>query len=265
MKLSWATDIHLNLTWQAEIDRLVSGLADGDPGAVLIAGDIAEAGSFEKHLRAFEAALNRPIYFVLGNHDFYGGTLAGARATAAAISRSSKHLRWMSEAGVVPLTGRTALVGHEGWGDARLGKGVRSPILMSDFVDIEDLFNLAPEVRERKLAELGDRSAAHLAKVVPEALDRFEHVVVLTHVPPFAEACRHNGEAIDDDHLPFYCCKAVGDALTAAMRARPDRKMTVLCGHTHSAVRLEALPNLTVVVGGANYKKPRAQKPIEVP
>ena len=63
---------------------------------------------------------------------------------------------------------------------------------------------------------------------------RFQHIMVLTHVPPFREACWHEGRISDDNWLPHFTCKAVGDVLIEAMAANPDHRMTVLCGHTHS-------------------------------
>ena len=46
-----------------------------------------------------------------------------------------------------------------------------------------------------------------------QALERFEHVLVLTHVPPFREACWHEGRISGDDYLPYFACKATGDVL----------------------------------------------------
>ena len=55
------------------------------------------------------------------------------------------------------------------------------------------------------------------------------------HVPPFREACWHQGRISDDLWRPPFSCKAVGEALVEAMEAHPGREMTVLCGHTHGA------------------------------
>ena len=43
--------------------------------------------------------------------------------------------------------------------------------------------------RLAKLHALGDEAADHFRAVLREALSRFRHVVVLTHVPPFRESC----------------------------------------------------------------------------
>src|SRR5438874_8164912 len=97
------------------------------------------------------------------------------------------------------------------------------------------------------MQELGDEASAYLRSVLPEALRRFRHVIVLTHVPPFREACWHQGRISTDDYLPHFTCKAAGDALREAMAAQPDRQMTVLCGHTHGEGEARILPNLRVL------------------
>jgi hypothetical protein len=67
-----------------------------------------------------------------------------------------------------------------------------------------------------------------------------------------------------EDILPYYSCKAVGDVLKDIMQARPDNKITVLCGHTHSSANVKILPNLRVVTGGVRYGWPRVQQMVEV-
>jgi hypothetical protein len=121
-----------------------------------------------------------------------------------------------------------------------------------------------PGARLAKLHALGDEAAAHFRAVLPEALARFRHVVVVTHVPPFRESCWYRGRTSDDEWLPHFSCQAVGDALAEAMRDRPDQRMTVLCGHTHGAGEAQVLPNLRVLTGGAVYGEPVVQRVLEV-
>ncbi len=82
--------------------------------------------------------------------------------------------------------------------------------------------------------------------------------------PPFRETCWHEGRISDDDWLPYFTCQAVGEALLEAMRARDDRKITVLCGHTHGAGYAELLPNLRVFTAGADDGRPRLERLFEV-
>jgi 3',5'-cyclic-AMP phosphodiesterase len=127
-----------------------------------------------------------------------------------------------------------------------------------------DGFDEDPATRLAKLHALGDESADHFRAVLPEALSNFQHVVVLTHVPPFREACWHEGRISDDHWLPFFACKAVGDALRDAMAAAPSQQMTVLCGHTHGSGEAQMLPNLCVLTGKAVYGRPCVQRVLEV-
>ena len=69
-----------------------------------------------------EAAFEKPICFVLGNHDFYHGSFAAVESEVAALAGASRHLTWLNTAGVVRLTDRTALIGHGSWADGRLGE-----------------------------------------------------------------------------------------------------------------------------------------------
>ena len=237
---------------------LVSTEAD----AFVISGDIAEANDVAVHLRSIADRVERPVYFVLGNHDFYRGSIAGVREKVRALCSVTPNLHWMPEMGVVPLTDETCLVGHDGWGDGRLGDYHGSDVMLNDFGLIAEFggFDEDPDDRLAKLHVLGDEAALHFRSVLPDALARFRHVIVLTHVPPFREACWHEGKVSDKNWLPFFSCKVVGDALVDAMMAAPDRKMTVVCGHTHGGGQVAILPNLYVFTGGARYGTPVIQR-----
>lgn len=83
------------------------------------------------------------------------------------------------------------MIGHDGRADGRLGDYARSQVLLSDYRLIEELAGLDKEARRARLHAFGEEAAAHLRALLPEALRRFRRVIVLTHVPPFREACRH--------------------------------------------------------------------------
>ena len=264
MKLAWLTDIHLNFLDNAGAAAFCQRVAGVDADAILLSGDIDEADDVVRHLDLLETAVQRPVYFVLGNHDFYRGSIAGVRASVEATCAVSPNLHWLPVAGVVPLTAETCLIGHDGWGDARLGDFAGSPIELNDWELIAEFDGLSRRGRLAKLRELGDEAGAHFRAVLPGALLRFRHVVAVLHVPPFRESCWYDGRISDDDWLPHFTCKAAGDALAEAMAARPDRQMTVLCGHTHGGGEAQIRPNLRVLTGGAVYGKPEVQRVIEV-
>jgi predicted MPP superfamily phosphohydrolase len=265
MKLSWATDIHLNFVSDEDVRKFRREIAAQSPKAVLLGGDIAEADSLEKYLLLLGGTLGVPIYFVLGNHDFYRGRISPVRDAMKQLTRKDpSRFGYLPAAGVIALTEKTALVGVDGWGDARIGSYNNSPVELNDWVHIDDLRFLDKPTRLGKLRALGDESADQLRKLLDEALRKFSRVVVLTHVPPFKETCWHDGKLSDDDWLPWFTCRAVGDVLAAAAERNSDKRIDVYCGHTHGGGTAQIRPNLAVHTGAAEYGKPMTQNVIEV-
>ena len=140
----------------------------------------------------------------------------------------------MPRVDVVTITPDLALVGHDGWADARCGDYAASRVLLNDYRLIRELTGLTADARGEALRALGDESAAHFRRVLPEALARHRRVVALTHVPPFPEATWYRGRIADPEWLPHFCAGALGDALLEIMEAHPDHELLVLCGHTHT-------------------------------
>lgn len=264
MRLAWATDLHLDFidrpVFEIFVDELVASGAD----AFLLGGDLATAHDIEGHLQELETRLERPIYFVLGNHDFYLGSISGVRSAMRALSRRSPWLRWLPDAGGVSLTSGTALVGHDGWGDARLGNFAKTPVELNDFVLIDELLSKDRARRIQQLRALGDEAAEHVRATLPEALAGHREALFLTHVPPFREACWHQGQLSNVDWLPYFTCAAMGEALLEVMAAHPDHQLTVLCGHTHSPGEALLAHNLRCITGGADYGHPRLTRLLEV-
>lgn len=263
-RLAWATDVHLNFLAAHGLSVFCDALAREEPDAVLITGDIAEAPSLEPLLSRVATALRTPIYFVLGNHDYYHGSIPRVREAVVALCERFSYLAWLPAAGVVPLGPDVALVGVDGWADGRLGSWERSPVMLNDYVLIAELAGLTRPARLARLHALGDGEAASLSGPLAEALARYPRVIVGTHVPPFKEACWHEGKISGDDWLPHFTSRAVGEVLRRAALDWPDRRIRVLCGHTHGAGAAEILPNLKVITGAAEYGEPRVQGVIEL-
>ena len=71
-RIAWLTDIHLNfLKESAQRSEFFQHVRRTEAHAVLIAGDIAEAHDLVETLILIDDQLERPVYFVLGNHDYY--------------------------------------------------------------------------------------------------------------------------------------------------------------------------------------------------
>lgn len=262
MKAAWLTDIHLNFLKPRQLDAFLQGLSRESVDCFLVSGDIGEADSVVGYLEQMDAALNRPIYFVLGNHDYYGSSIEDVRGRVAALQK--KGLIWLNKSDFISLTGETALVGHDSWADGKLGDFEWSSVELNDFRFIDELRTWDRADRLKAMQKLSDEAVEHLKRVLPMALKNHRHILVMNHVPPFKEACWHEGQLSGNDWLPFFSCKAVGDVLKDIMEKHTDAEMTVLCGHTHGMGECQVLPNLKVVTGGAEYGLPQVQQVVEI-
>ena len=269
MRLAWLTDIHLNFLDEVERQRFWE-TASEQADAFAITGDIAESPSIIDCLKEMEAILRKPVYFVLGNHDFYRGSISETRDEVTRLAEQSEFLVYMTAATVVELSPRTALIGHDGWADARLGDFHSSDVFLNDYVAIKELrkwkgeFGIDKPALEEALQRLGDEAAHHFQDVLQEAAAYHSSVIALTHVPPFKEAAWYDGRHSDDNWLPHFACKATGDALRGVMVCEPQTRLLVLCGHTHGQGEVQISENLQVLTGEAEYGHPVIQRVLDI-
>ena len=84
MRLAWLTDIHLNFLGGAARTRFAERVGATGADAVVITGDIAEAPDVDVLIAELAERAGLPAWFVLGNYDFYRGSIAEVRARVAA-------------------------------------------------------------------------------------------------------------------------------------------------------------------------------------
>ncbi|MCA9622653.1 MAG: metallophosphoesterase [Myxococcales bacterium] len=262
--LTWATDIHLNFVDDDAIDALAAEMRAAAGSIYVVSGDISEAPQLQRHLERLVAGLDGPLHFVLGNHDYYRSQIDAVRSAIARLDERHPDLYYLPLHPPLAIADGVVLVGVDGWGDARFGDPAFTRVRLNDFAYIGDLRgHRYPDLR-RKLERLGDAEAARLAPKVNAAVVAAEHVVIVTHVPPFREACIHEGAISDDDWLPFFTCRAVGEVIRTAAERHRDHRFTVLCGHTHSPGQVELAHNLEVHTGAACYGQPAIADVIEI-
>lgn len=264
-RAAWLTDIHLEFLRPDQIEGFVRTIAGHDPDVVMISGDISTARYLRRHLIYLAQHLKVPVCFVLGNHDFYGSDIPDVHTAMRRLTAENLGPIWLPEIGIVELAPGVALVGHDGWSDGRYGNFTRSNLMLNDYVQIKSLSRLTPHDRLKRLQALGDEGARYLEGILKQAVASYRRLIVLTHPPPFQEACWHEGKqaADDDPFLPHFTCKAIGDVLRHFSRAHPAHEFTVLCGHTHGSGEVQMYPNLRVITGGAEYEKPVVQRVLE--
>jgi predicted MPP superfamily phosphohydrolase len=264
MRNCWLSDIHLNFLLAGQVQEFLLRVAATGADAVLVGGDIGEAHNVCEHLERMRAVIGKPIYFVLGNHDYYHGAIKEVRDEVTRFCAERVGLTYLTSEGVVSLTDGVALVGHDGWADGRAGDFARSLVGMMDYKLIADFVGHSKRSRWDVLMRLGDEAAAHIRQVLPRALEVAAEVILLAHVPPLREACWHEGRISDDEWSPHFTCVAMGQAILEIMADHPRQKLTVLCGHTHGAGQCHPLANVRVLTAGAEYGRPALQSVFQV-
>ncbi len=262
-QIAWLTDIHFDFLNLYHIEQYCKSVKQQNPDLVWIGGDISIAPLLTTHLSLIEHYLQCPIYFVLGNHDYYRSSIQEVRDTIAKFSQEHEYLFWLPQHGVVNLPNSMAMVGHGCWADGRLGN-TNSELLLTDYALIDEYDGLEMADRFRKMNELGDLAVQELEPQLIKALEQADHVYVMTHVPPFEESSWHNEFISDPEFLPHFSCHAVGEMLVRVMAEYPNKQLTVLCGHTHGKGEAKITENIFTKTGGAQYKKPTIQEIIEI-
>lgn len=265
MKILWATDIHLTFTNTKTINIFLDKIVNSDADVLLLAGDIAEGTSIINWLQRLHNEITIPIYFVLGNHDFYGSSIFSVSKDVSKLCAKTNNLRWLSELNYIKLTDQTALIGHDGWYDAQNGN-IYSGVLLNDFRFVGELSPFIGNVNmiANRCKEVAELATKHIKKSLKSSLKTFNNVIMITHVPPFEETTWHEGSISDSSFLPWFSSKMMGEALVHIMNNNKDKNLTVLCGHTHSDGVVNVLPNLKVITGKATYYYPDIQEILNV-
>lgn len=262
MRLCWITDPHLNFMPPEPSMKFAT-----EPwyDAIVITGDIAEAPSLVMLLKKYAESVKCPVYFVLGNHDYYRGSFKSVREQAAAVGAMVPNLTWLDAAKPILLDDELALVGNEGWYDGMFGNPL-TKLFMSDFVLIDELRAVVDRsewmrpdasLALLKVIRKRSRASASAAKAkLLEALKVRKKVVFATHYPPFEGACWYDGKLSDSNWMPWFTSAAMGVMLAAVAADHPEHQILVLCGHTHGEGAYQHAPNLRVLTGKAAYGVP---------
>ncbi|MDG2220004.1 MAG: metallophosphoesterase [Rubripirellula sp.] len=261
MRLIWTTDLHLDHTAERDRLRWIESIASQGADGVVITGDISEGDDVIAQLQYLANSISMPIFFVLGNHDFYHGSIGTTRQRVVHAARESDNLHYLTDTGAIALgdDALVTLVGEDGWGDASEGNYEDTPIELKDFRLIEDFHQTDSSTWKQQLNRLGAEAAARLQAKLESISPATRQVIIATHVPPFCEACWYEGKTTDENWAPFFVCGQLGKMLLSHADHHPDQQFTVLCGHTHHDGTAKMSDNLIVRTGAADFGHPKIE------
>ena len=274
MRVVWLTDLHLDFVRPPkERFDFYTEIMGEDPDAIFLTGDTGESDNLWQYIGELRD-LSDCLYYVLGNHDYYGATFAEVRSKATSRTDTKRNELWLPRSGPKELAEGVGVVGVDGWYDAQCGYP-HSNVRLADWGGrgVIDLIGLGQKTfldRTERLEKLGKDEAFKLELQLNKVKDLgWKKLFVLCHVPPFPDACFYDGKKSEPDFLPFFTWVAGGNSLMDFALKNPTIQTTVLCGHTHGKGEYRANDNLLVKVGGWNPKEksygfPRVQEVIEL-
>ena len=278
MKLAWLTDVHFDHLSPHRFDQFLQGLAGTECDAFIITGDVSDGFRVVNDIEHLCEMVERPVYFVLGNHDYYNSSTELVRRDVSSLCMRDQRAVYLPNRSYVALTEKVALVGHDCWYDAVYGDWKTSGFRMCDWVLIDDYVDAGAAVngghgrvldpnmpvivgKSRALAMQG---VEHIERGIDAAIaDGFVRIVIASHVPPFDDAHIHEGKKGDANAQPWFTSGLLGQMLEGKAWSNPGCLFTSLSGHTHGNYVGNRISNLHVKVGGARYGHPTVHGIIE--
>lgn len=255
--LCWTTDPHLEFVSQEERALFAQELNELFADVILITGDIAAAPILGDTLALLANTISKNIYFVLGNHDFYGSSFQKTEDAVHAACSKHGNLHRLTGNEIIDLDGASALIGTDGWADGVAGSGQATTVDINDFRLIRDFARLLDNrARFHFMNDLAFQFTQTLRPTLEIALKQHQTVFLGTHFPPFSEAAWHQGHMSEPDYLPFFASPTMGKMLVEVASHHPTKLLKVLCGHCHSEGRYRH-QNIVVDTGGATYGTPK--------
>ncbi|HEY3897104.1 MAG TPA: metallophosphoesterase [Chthoniobacter sp.] len=263
-QLAWATDLHLGFVVPELLERAIESFAKAPADAFAITGDISDGRYLEHHLSLLAEAIRKPLFLLLGNHDRYHTSFAEAEKLVKRVILNHPQMHRLTGKEVIGLSAKTALLGIDGWADGESGSGSASPVTLNDMIYINDLAKLSRAAQWKQIAKWSRAYTETVRPTLERAMGSFEEVILLTHVPPLPEATWHEGQISGPDFLPHFCNANLGRVIRECCTRHRATRLTVLCGHTHSAGDYEE-ENLVIHTAGAIYGSPRVDRAISIP
>ena len=212
----WTNDIHLNfLIGKSSIQKFSKSLTEKNPEAscLIISGDISSGEVLKDHLIRLVQEWGKPIYFVLGNHDYYNSSWSEIDILAKGLNNYIPNLHWLNQ-GIHKIDNHI-ICGVGGWYDAFYGNPDTN-FRLNDFRLINEL-SFVEGIREFLLEEIRERArreADILAVQLKEACKEDEGtIIVVTHVPPYKESSLYRGDNPTEDSLPWFTSASTGAVL----------------------------------------------------
>jgi predicted phosphohydrolase len=227
MIIGVASDIHLDHVTidpkkESKIIRIGKTLTKG-LDHLIVAGDVSSFNHLKWHMEALHKEAHCPIHWLMGNHDYWGGSFKEAEDQAKTI-KGYIHNK------VIELNEETAIIGINSWFDGRLGN-VNDLFRTNDYLMIKDFhsimvsakYNTIPNIVKNK----ADKQTELAKKILSDNVGKYKKIYFATHYPAW-----HNEED-NPVYYPWSVNSGMGNMLIKLAANNPKTNIEVLAGHTH--------------------------------
>lgn len=255
-KILFTADLHIGSN-RSSLQGFYESIEDENPGAVVIAGDLASRARATGSLSIIRKIVgNRPCAVSLGNHDFYGGYHHLLEMTIAQDWESP-----CRDNNIVLLDQQNAE-----WGDVTIvggyghyDLGLAWPNLILDGLPVtEDIylkgfgwndFSYIPKCAE--FLKVNARAqAVGIAARLDQAIVAEKRVLMATHTCPWAKLNGHPRTGSYEDIFTGYS----GNSLVGKeIEKRAENIEFLMCGHTHFPIKKRKIYGIPCLNVGADY------------
>jgi len=218
---------------------------------LVVTGDISDGSLLSKHLRMLSKSIDQDIWFVLGNHDFYGRYMSDVCNEIRDVTEDYQNLHWLTESEPLKISNDSYLIGVDGWFDCTAGSDLilhyaLDSVLIKDFRSVDVTWKKIEEFK--RLAKL---SALQFSEKFQKCKDA-KKIVLATHVPPWVSEYGLNDEM--NNHMKSYNTNCVlGAQIEDIAKANKDKEFLIISGHTHKKYESYPLKNIHNIVSDAWY------------
>lgn len=259
-KYLWITDPHFNFSSPEQNKKFLEHVKGYNPAGIFLTGDISTGRELSSHLKLILGILDCPIYFVLGNHDYYRSSFAHIDYEMSYLSKRHGNLHYLNNEDPISLSEKVAVIGHNGWYDAGWRTPVFPFVFWADWYFIHDFrFHDSNADRMSLMKYKAEVATENLKIKLEKSLKTHHTTYLLTHFPPWPEKIDKWGGLVETFWKPYNSCKVAADMISSVMKKHPDQKLIILAGHTHRQRYENISHNIELRVGAGSHKKSQVQ------
>jgi predicted phosphohydrolase len=255
MNYAWLTDPHFNFLEESKVIDFLLKLSKLNIDGLFITGDISTGPEIYRHLQLVEKLLQKPVYFILGNHDYYRSSFDKIDRLMEKIKKETSNLHYMTHSEPIKLAPGVGLIGQDGWYDSYWREPLTSLVFVWDWFFITD-FRICFSNKERlELSrERAFENALQAEISLKKALKSYDTVYFLTHFPPWPDFDRWC-QLFEKFWMPYNYSKIMASTLQDVMAQHPTKKLIVLAGHSHDRKVKQIAPNIILKTAEAGHGK----------